>query len=148
MDARVWFPISLGIALSMSISVSSQVPTLPAAKVWPPVGVHRYDELGLTPPQLLHEVRPQYTSDAIRAGIEGAVCLEAVVNEEGYVAAVHIARSLDAATNGLDEQAVRALEQWQFTPGFRDGEAVPVLITLQSSFTLGKSAHPPAACGR
>ena len=83
----------------------------------------------------------------MRAGIEGAICLEAVVDVDGHVAAVHIARSLDAAVNGLDEQAVRALEQWQFTPGFMDGEAVPVLITLRSIFTLGNK-HSFAACDR
>jgi protein TonB len=141
MNAPARLSSFLGIALSLSISVSSQTPSQPAAKVWPPPGVHRYDEPGLTPPRLLHDVRPQYTSDAMRAGIEGAVCLEAVVDVDGHVAAVHIARSLDAV-NGLDEQTVRALKQWQFTPGFRDGEAVPVLITVQNSFTLGKACIP------
>jgi hypothetical protein len=66
---------------------------------------------------------------------------------DGHVAAVHIARSLDAV-NGLDEQTVRALEKWQFTPGLRDGEAVPVLITVQNSFTMGKKKRSPANCGR
>lgn len=138
----------LGIALSLSISVSSQTPSQPVAKVWPPLGVHRYDEPGLTPPRLLHDVMPQYTSEAMRAGIEGAICLEAVVDVDGHVAAVHIARSLDAAANGLDEQTVRALEKWRFTPGLRDGEAVRVLITVQDSFTLGKYKLSRADCDR
>jgi TonB family protein len=73
----------------------------------------------------------------MRAGIEGAVLLEAVVNVNGRVSAIHIARSLDVL-NGLDEQCVRALEKWQFTPGFKDGEAVPVLITFQATFKLAK----------
>ena len=147
MNATVRLSIFLGIALSLSISVSSQTPSQPATKVWPPLGVHRYDEPGLTPPRLLHDVMPQYTSEAMRAGIEGMVCLEAVVDVDGHVAAVHIARSLDAV-NGLDEHAVRALEKWRFTPGFRDGEAVPVLITVQNSFTLGKYRSSPADCDR
>ena len=146
MDAPARLSSFLGIALSLSISVSSQTPSQPAGRVWPPPGVHRYDEPGLTPPRLLQDVKPQYTSEAMRAGIQGAICLEAVVDVDGHVAAVHIARSLDAE-KGLDEQTVRALEKWQFTPGFRDGEAVPVLITVQSSFTLGNK-HSPAACDR
>jgi TonB family protein len=147
MNAGLRLSSFLGIALSLSISVSSQTPSQPAAaKVWPPLGVHSYDEPGLIPPRLLHDLKPQYTSDAMRAGIEGAICLEAVVAVDGHVAAVHIARSLDAV-NGLDEQAMRALEKWQFTSGFKDGEAVPVLITVQSSFTLG-NMHSPAACNR
>ena len=147
MSAPAWLSSSLGIALSLSITVSSQTPSQPVAKVWPPLGVHRYDEPGLTPPWLLHDVVPQYTSEAMRAGIEGAICLEAVVDVDGHVAAVHVARSLDAV-HGLDEQNVRALEKWRFTPGFRDGEAVPVLITVQNSFTLGKYKHSPAQCDR
>ena len=147
MNAPVLLSSFLGILLSLSISVSSQTSSQPDAKLWPPPGVHRYDESGLTRPQLLHDGGPQYTSEALRARIEGAICLEAVVDVDGHVAAVHIVRSLDAAVNGLDDQAVRAVEKWQFTPGFRDGEAVKVLITVQSSFTLG-SNHSPAACDR
>ena len=147
MNAPVRLSCFLGIALSLSISVWSQTPSQPAAKLWPPLGVHRYDEPGLTPPRLLHEVNPQYTSEAMRAGIEGVLCLEAVVDVNGHVAAVHIARSLDVV-NGLDEQAMRALEKWQLTAGFKDGVAVPVLISVQNRFTLGKTTPFPADCER
>ena len=92
-------------------------------------------------------VTPPYTSEAMRTGIEGSVCLEAVVDVNGHIAAVHIARSLDVV-NGLDEQAVRALEQWQFTPGFRGGEAVPVLISVKNAFTMGKKTRSRTDCGR
>jgi periplasmic protein TonB len=73
----------------------------------------------------------------MRAGIKGSVLLEAVVDVDGRVAAIHIARSLDEL-NGLDEQAVRALEKWQFTPALKDGEPVPALITFEAMFTLTK----------
>jgi TonB family protein len=131
-----------GIALSLSISVSSQTVSQPTAEVWPPDGVHRYDKAGLTPPRLVHDVTPQYTSEAMRAEIEGVVCLEAVVDVNGHVAAVHIVRSLDVL-NGLNDQAVRALKQWRFTPGFKDGEAVPVLVSVQNTFTMGKKTPSP-----
>ena len=147
MNAPARLSSFLGIALSLSISVSSQTPSQPTAEVWPPLGVHRYDEPGLTPPRLLHDVKPQYTSEAMRAGVEGVVCLEAVVDVNGHVAAVHITRSLDVL-NGLNEQAVRALEKWQLTPGLKDGEAVPVLISVQNSFTMGKKTPFPTDCGR
>jgi hypothetical protein len=48
--------------------------------------------------------------------------------------------------NGLDEHAVRALEVGS-SRRIQDGEAVPVLITVQNSFTLGKSTFP-ARCDR
>ncbi|HET9833693.1 MAG TPA: energy transducer TonB [Vicinamibacterales bacterium] len=134
-SARLLSP--LAIVLSLSISVFSQTPTPPVSSSWPPPGVHRYDERGLRPPKLIHNVAAQYTAEAMRAGIEGSVCLEAVVDVNGHVAAVHIARSLDVM-NGLDEQAVRALEKWQFTPAFKDGEAVATLISVHNAFTMGK----------
>jgi TonB family protein len=135
----------LGIALSLSISGASQTPFQPSADTWPPLGVHRYDEPGLRPPRLLHDVKPQYTAEAMRTGVEGGVCLEAVVDVDGNVAAVHVVRSLDAV-NGLDEQAVRALKKWKFTPGFKDGEAVEVVIAVQNAFTMGKKRPSRVDC--
>ena len=143
--ARLWS--FLGIVLSLQISVSSQTPSQPTPDAWRPPGVHRYNERGLTPPRLLHELKPQYTSEAMRAGIEGSVCLEAVIDVNGRVAMVHVARSLDVV-NGLDEQAVRALEKSEFTPGLKDGNAVPVLISVKNAFTMGKKRLSPVDCGR
>src|SRR4051812_48669022 len=125
MSTRAGLISFIGIVLSLSISVSTQTPSQSTAGAWPPPGVHRYDEPGLTPPRLLHDDKPQYTSDAMRSGIEGKVCLEAVVDVSGNVAAVHVVRSLDVL-NGLDEQSVRALKHWKFTAGLKDGEACPV----------------------
>jgi protein TonB len=137
----------LGVVLSLPISVSSQTPSQRTEDAWPPPGVHRYNEPGLTPPRLLHEVGPRYTPEAMRAGIEGSVCLEAVVDVNGHVAMVHVARSLDSV-NGLDEQAMRALETWEFTPGLKDGSAVPVLISVKNAFTMGKKRPSRVDCGR
>lgn len=44
-------------------------------------------------------------------------------------------QSLDSV-NGLDEQAVNALKQWEFKPGMKDGKPVAVRIYVQSRFTL------------
>jgi TonB family protein len=48
---------------------------------------------------------------------------------------VQVVRSLDP-TFGLDQQAVVAARKWRFAPGTRLGEAVPVLITIELTFTL------------
>jgi TonB family protein len=90
---------------------------------------------GVTTPQLVREVKPQYTSDAMRAKIQGTVLVECVVNKDGTVGEVQVVRSLDAVF-GLDQEAVKAARQWRFRPGTRLGEPVPVLITIQLDFSL------------
>jgi hypothetical protein len=50
---------------------------------------------GVTIPRVLREVKPQYTSDAMRAKVQGTVLLECVVRPDGSVGDVQILRSLD-----------------------------------------------------
>jgi TonB family protein len=44
-------------------------------------------------------------------------------------------RSLDSSF-GLDQEAVRAAKKWQFVPGKRLGQPVPVMVTIELTFTL------------
>jgi TonB family protein len=97
-------------------------------------GVYRPGN-GVMLPRVLREVKPQYTSDAMRAKVQGTVLLECVVKTDGSVGDVQVIRSLDS-TFGLDQQAVVAARQWRFAPGTRMGEPVPVLITIELTFTL------------
>jgi protein TonB len=90
---------------------------------------------GVTLPRVLHEERPQYTSDAMRAKVQGTVLLECVVRPDGTVGDVQLVRSLDP-TFGLDQQAIAAAKKWRFVPGTRLGEPVPVLVTIELTFTL------------
>jgi protein TonB len=90
---------------------------------------------GVEIPRIIREVKPQYTAEAMRAKIQGAVWLECIVLPDGSVGEVRISKSLDS-TFGLDQEAVRAAKQWRFQPGTRFGEPVPVLITIELSFTL------------
>ncbi|MGE5245115.1 MAG: energy transducer TonB [Betaproteobacteria bacterium] len=90
---------------------------------------------GVTLPRVLREVKPQYTSDAMRAKIQGTVLLQCVVRPDGTVSDVQVIRSLDP-TFGLDQEAIKAARQWRFAPGTRLGEPVPVQVTIQLDFTL------------
>jgi periplasmic protein TonB len=90
---------------------------------------------GVEIPRLIREVKPQYTADAMRAKIQGVVWLECIVLPDGTVGDVRVTRSLDS-TFGLDQEAIRAAKQWRFQPGTRFGEPVPVLISIELSFTL------------
>jgi TonB family protein len=88
---------------------------------------------GITPPQLLREVRPDYTEDARRQGIEGDVVLEIVVRDDGSVGDVKILRGLGA---GLDRRAVDAVRQWRFSPARRFGTPVDVMVEVAVEFKL------------
>ena len=90
---------------------------------------------GVTLPIVLVEKKPQYTAEAMRAKVQGTVLLECVVLPDGSVGSVEVVRSLDSSF-GLDQEAVKAAKQWRFRPGMRQGEPVPVLITIELTFTL------------
>ena len=90
---------------------------------------------GVEVPKLVAQVRPQYTADAMRAKVQGVVVLECVVLQTGTVGNCSVRRSLDR-TFGLDEEALKAARQWKFMPGIRFGEPVPVLVSIELSFTL------------
>ncbi len=105
-------------------------------QTWPPAGVSRPGG-GVTAPRLILETRPNYTSDAMKAKIQGAVVLEAVVQTDGRVGEVRVMRSLDKA-HGLDDEAVKAVKRWRFEPGKNEGVAVPVLVEIEITFSLRK----------
>jgi protein TonB len=90
---------------------------------------------GATHPVLVHEVRPRYTEQAMRARIEGVVELDAVVLPDGRVGSLRIVRSLDR-TFGLDQEAIQAAKQWRFMPGRRAGKPVAVPVRIELTFTL------------
>jgi TonB family protein len=97
-------------------------------------GVYRPGN-GVVMPTVLSEVKPSYTADAMRQKIQGIVMVEAVVMPDGGVGQVQVVRSLDP-TFGLDQEAVKAVRRWRFRPGTRFGQAVPVLVEIELTFTL------------
>jgi TonB family protein len=98
-------------------------------------GAYRDGTPGLVSPQVVFEKKPEYTSEAMRAKVQGVVEVEAIVNDDGSVGRVKIVRSLDDRF-GLDQKALDAVRQWRFRPGTRFGKAVPVLVLIELTFTL------------
>jgi protein TonB len=90
---------------------------------------------GITLPRVLREVKPAYTADAMRAKVQGTVLLECIVMPDGTVGEAKVTRSLDSVF-GLDQEAIKAARQWRFAPGMRQGEPVPVIVTIELTFTL------------
>lgn len=98
-------------------------------------GLARIGDAGVTAPRLLSAAHPRYTDAARRAGIQGVVVVECVVGIDGSVGDARIVKSLDQAY-GLDSEALAAARLYVFSPGTRGGKPIPVVITLDMSFTL------------
>ncbi|HEX9942772.1 MAG TPA: TonB family protein [Thermoanaerobaculia bacterium] len=89
--------------------------------------------VGMTRPEPIHKVQPRYTEPARRAGIQGTVIVEAIIDEKGYVTNARVLRGLPM---GLDREAVDAILQWRFTPARMNGRPVSVYFTLTATFTI------------
>ena len=90
---------------------------------------------GVVAPKLLHDVKPHYPPSAVNSGISGTVLLACVVRPDGTASDISVKRSLDPV---LDNEAIEALKQWRFTPGSRDGKPVPVMVSVEMSFSTQK----------
>jgi len=88
---------------------------------------------GIEPPTVLREVKPTYTESARQRGITGEVVLEVVVQRDGSVSSVRVLQGLGS---GLDERAIEAVRQWQFSPARRMGQPVDVLVEVAVEFRL------------
>src|SRR5262245_27927026 len=90
---------------------------------------------GVTLPTVVKQVNPEYTPEAKDQHIEGVVILSAVVRADGTVGDVAVTESLDSIY-GLDQQAVKAMKEWAFKPGTKNGKPVAVRIDVQMQFKL------------
>lgn len=84
-------------------------------------------------PKLLSKTEPSYTEEARIAKLEGTVQLTGIIGTDGVAHDLQVLQSLSL---GLDQAAIRAVSQWKFQPGMKDGEPVPVIATIQVNFRL------------
>jgi protein TonB len=87
----------------------------------------------IAPPVKIFSPSPLYTEDARRAGIQGVVILEAVVDAEGSVRNVKILKGLPM---GLEQAAVDAVKKWKFKPATLNGKPVAVYYNLTINYRL------------
>ena len=98
-------------------------------------GAHLATDPGVERPKVTLDAVPKYTSEAMRAKIQGRVEVQLVVGVDGKVQRARVTESLDKVY-GLDEAALEAAKQFRFTPGTLNGKAVPVAVNLSLSFAL------------
>jgi protein TonB len=86
----------------------------------------------IQPPRKVKDVRPVYPSIAIQARKEGPVILEATIDITGKVTGVRVLRSQPL----LDQAAIDAVRQWEFTPTLLNGEPTAVIMNVTVNFQL------------
>ena len=74
-----------------------------------------------------------YPEMARRAGIEGRVTVQFIVNEQGRVENPRVIRGIGG---GCDEEALKAVQSARFTPGMQSGRPVRVQYSLPIVFRL------------
>ena len=119
-------PVPVIVTIEMSFSLASKGPVLDSTEVARPGP-------GVTLPKVEREVKPAYPEDVRFAGVHGTVQMECIVLADGTVGQVRVTKGLDPS---LDAEATKALKQWKFKPGTRDGKAVPVQTTVEMSFEV------------
>jgi periplasmic protein TonB len=89
---------------------------------------------GVAPPQILHEVDPEFSDEARRAKYQGVCLISIIVDVNGNPQNPRVVRPLGM---GLDEKALEAVKQFRFKPAMKDGKTpVPVMITVEVNFRL------------
>jgi TonB family protein len=88
---------------------------------------------GITPPRAIYAPSPEYSEAARKIKFQGTCVLSLIVGPDGQVRDIKVIRALG---KGLDAEAVEAVSKWKFQPATRDGEAVAVLIDVETQFHL------------
>jgi len=83
-------------------------------------------------PSKTKNVTPEYPAIAQSARVQGVVIMEAIIGPDGHVQDARILRSIPL----LDQAALDALKQWEFTPTLLNGAPVPVIMTVTVQFSL------------
>jgi protein TonB len=103
--------------------------SLPSAP--PPAGAVRVGGTIAEPTKLRH-VNPVYPDIAKQARVQGVVILEATISPTGKVGDVKVLRGVPL----LDEAALEAVRQWEYSPTLLNGVPVPVIMTITVRFRL------------
>jgi protein TonB len=127
-------PIETGWEPPIGVIVGDPDPRVIVAP--PPPPPERRDPVrvggAIRQPQKIREVAPVYPPIAQTARVQGIVIIEATIGPDGQVTNARILRSVPL----LDEAALEAVRQWQYTPTLLNGVPVPVIMTVTVQFTL------------
>lgn len=112
----------------------------------PPPGANRQKEESPIflaweePPEPTKRVQPEYPSMAVKAGVEGKVILNIVVDERGDVLEATV---VTANPPGIfEDAAIAAMLQWKFKPAKQRDLPIKVRLAYPINFTLTGGIPP------
>lgn len=98
-----------------------------------PRGVYGLDDLD-SHPRPTTQIPPVYPYRARHRGQEGYVDVRFTVTKNGSVADIEVADAEPEAV--FNDAARRAVAQWRFSPGIKNGNAVPTRLQMRIRFEL------------
>ncbi len=104
--------------------------------------VPKAGEDGVTRPQVINHVNPEYPVELRKARAQATVILGAMIDEEGCVTE---ARVLRGAAPEFDAASLEAIMKWVFRPATANGQPVKVRYTLTVNFQIGVGDSAPLA---
>ena len=84
-------------------------------------------------PILVSYIDPEYSDYARRKKISGICLISMVIDTNGVPRNLQVHKSLEPS---LDQNAIAAVSQYRFKPAMKNGQPVPVRITIQIQFKL------------
>jgi protein TonB len=88
---------------------------------------------GVSAPQLIFSVEPEFSEEARKAKVAGNVLVNLWVDTNGNPSHVRVIRGVGM---GLDEKAVEAVKQYKFKPAMENGKPVLVELNVEVNFQI------------
>jgi periplasmic protein TonB len=88
---------------------------------------------GVSSPQLIFQVEPEFSEEARKAKFMGVVLVGLIVDPQGLPRNVHVIRGVGM---GLDDKAVEAVRQYKFKPAMEGGKPVAVQLNVEVDFQI------------
>ena len=132
-DAPIAFDVIIGFTsegdgqvIAQSSGALPEPPLIPQTDTVPHVGGT------IRQPTKIKHVNPIYPAAAREKQITGVVILEARIEPDGRILEARLLRSIPE----LDDAALEAVKQWEFTPTLVNGVPTPVTMTMTVQFSL------------
>lgn len=93
--------------------------------------IYRVNDPGVTAPEVVYKVHPEFSEEARKAKESGAVNFSFVVDADGSLKDIRI---LCSSTPAENDHALETLKLWKFKPGSKDGTPVAVKIGVEMTF--------------